>query len=515
MSPFQRRRGGPADRGASVPEYAGILALVAALCASLFVLGIPGRTSDAVCRALHRMHLGDACAGGGGRGGRTDPDEPTTACTTGIETKYLEETVTIPARINVRTNSRGTVQLTRRVGPDGKSTWEVTDFTWGEGAAASPDLDFGFGKFGIWGGGQFTNGTVYSFDGEKEAKKFFDDLVDHRIGNTAKFVVRTNPVTGGLSWLVGKAPWVGKYYDRWIGGSEPEKEPSADYQEGGPTGGFKGELNLWKVKLPFKARGWLIDGTRTDRKTGERTTYYTEKGEAEIGLLVDLGDIWKALPKGTRERAAAGAADALTLAVNEIGKRAGAKGIELTPAETEKIKGQIRVDPNVGLNVKHRGQTTWAYTEDKDGNPLGLTKTSNSQNVIYFRADGKAKGSLEGDKGELTAGGQWILSSERTVTDKTLDYSDPQDRQAMEDYQRTGDDGALDDYFDGGGGRMSRLTYDVTGDTGKLDAKGETAGKRKLGGLFETSSEHQANTLTGAQYYKPGEGWVPWKRCLG
>lgn len=493
------------DRGASVPEYVGIVALVAAVCASLFVLGVPGRTSDAVCRALHTMRLTGACSATGTAAGKADPDEPRTACTTGIESRYLEETVTIPTRLNVRSNSRNTVQIERKVGSNGKPSWEVSDFTWGEGGLASPDFKFSFGKLGIWGGGQFTNGDVYSFDNEQDAKKFFDDLVDHRIGNTAKFVVRTNPITSGFSWLAGKTPFVGKYYDRWIGGSEPDKEPSADFQEGGITGGFKGELNLWKLKLPAKARGWLIDGTRTDRKTGQRTTYFTEKGEAEVGVLVNLGDVWKKLPKGARERAAAGAADALALAVNEISERLGAKGIELTPTETEKIKGRIQLNPNAGLNFKRRTQTTWAYTEDKDGNMLGLTKTSNTQDVLYFRADGKLGGSVGSDKGEVIAGKQWLLLSERNVTEKALDYADPQDRKALEEYRQTGDDAALDRYFTAGGGRMSRLTYDVTGDTDKLDANS--------GALFEGSGEHQINTLTGAQYYKAGQGWVPWKRC--
>ncbi|QKW34171.1 hypothetical protein HUT06_09165 [Actinomadura sp. NAK00032] len=501
------RAGEPADRGASVTEYVGILALVAAVCASLLTFGVPGRTSGAVCRALHTMHLTGACSGTATAAGKPDPDEPRTACSTGIETKYLEETVTIPTRINVRTNSRNTLQLDHRVGANGKSTWEVSDFTWGEGGIASPDFDFKFGKFGIWGGGQLTNGDVYSFDNEKEARKFFDDLVDHRIGNTAKFVVRTNPLTSGFSWLVGKTPVVGKYYDRWIGGSEPDRKPSADYREGGLTGGFKSELNLWKVKMPAKARGWLIDGTRTDRKTGQRTTYYTEKGEAEAGVLVNLGDVWKRLPKGARERAAAGAADALALAMAEISKRIGAKGIELTPAQTEKIKAKIQLNPNAGLNFKRRAQTTWAYTEDKDGTMLSLTKTSNTQDILYFRADGKLSGGVDSEKGAVIGGKQWLLYSERTVTDKTLDYADPQDRKALEDYGETGDDAALDRYFTGGGGRMSRLTYDVTGDTDKLDVN--------WGGLFEGSGEHQINTLTGAQFYKAGQGWVPWTRCLG
>ena len=48
-----------------------------------------------------------------------------------------------------------------------------------------------------------------------------------------------------------------------------------------------------------------------------------------------------------------------------------------------------------------------------------------------------------------------------------------------------------------------------------LNPDHSAGGKSKFGGLFESSTEHQVNTLTGAQYYKPGEGWVPWRRCLG
>ncbi|WP_131741432.1 hypothetical protein [Actinomadura roseirufa] len=526
------------DRGASVPEYVAILALIAAVCASIFVLALPDQTSFAICNTLQKINMMSGCARGKGPGGTTaqDPDEPRTACTKAVDSKYLEETFTIPTpwKGKSRTNSRGTVQLVQKIGADGKVSWEVNDFTWGE---AGVHFDFESGKwlkFGIWGGGEFTNGNVYSFKDEAEARKFFDDLVKHRIGNTAKFVVRTNPVTGGFSWLVGKIPWVGDKYEDWMGASEPDKEPSADYHEGGPTAGAKLDLTFGKFKDTTKTRGFIIDGTRTDHKTGERTTYYSLKGEGENSLVVDLGDVWKVLPKGTRDRVAAGAADALELFMTKADELLGGQGVVLLPEDRAQLKAQIKVSPSFGINVKVRTATSWSTTEDKDGKPLRMTKSTTTQYVLYTRLEGKAEVKGEGKVGggkakpgkiEPVGGKQWILASRRITTDKTLDLTDPTDAQALEkatnhsdipgvDYfTRFFED--LDKYFDAGGGRQSRLVYDVTGDTGKADAKGEAKGKRKWGGFFESSREHEQSTLTKAEFYKPGQGWVEWKRCLG
>lgn len=61
---------------------------------------------------------------------------------------------------------------------------------------------------------------------------------------------------------------------------------------------------------------------------------------------------------------------------------------------------------------------------------------------------------------------------------------------------------------------MGRTTYDNTGDTAKLEAKGDTGGKRKTRwGIFELGRETEKHTLQSAEYYKQGVGWVPWTKC--
>ncbi|WP_329519610.1 hypothetical protein [Spirillospora sp. NBC_01491] len=480
----------------------------------------------AICRLLEVGGLDAVCDAGTGpsrpSGAVRDPDEPITPCVAGMESAYLEETLTVPTkRIDVRTNSRGTVQLIEKVGPDGRRFWDVMDFTWGEAGVSSPEIGDSKFKYGVWGGLDVTNGKGYRFTDEAAARAFLKDLTGHRIGNAAKFTVRTNPITGGLSWLLGKIPKVGKAYDRWIGGSEPDGEAAIDYVDGGITGGGKGELDLGPVKFPFKGRGWWVQGTQNDRESGQKTTYVTQRGEAEIGVSIDLASIWRGLPKGVEERAAAGMDDALDLAMTLIVKRLGQElgdGFVMPPRQRAEIKKAIRVNPSGGLNYKHRGGATASFTVDRQGRPVRLVRTSYGQDVVYFRADGKAKVDGEGVRAEATAGRQWIIHAQRTQTDRALSYSDPADRKVIEEYGRTGDERMLDAYFAVGGGTMSRLTYDNTGETEKEEAKGGTKGaakgkRRSHLGVYEVAREREKHTVQSAEYYKPDRGWVPWTRC--
>ncbi|WP_019634350.1 hypothetical protein [Actinomadura atramentaria] len=515
------------DRGEGALPLVGILLLVAAVVVALMVVQPGGRlvsaAETAICRVLHAGGAADRCDEPAvppvplGR----DPDQPVQACNAGYESHYLEETVTIPFRYaDARTNSRGTLQITKRVGPDGVPFWEVGDFTWGElgaGEGIEKGGDIGF-KAELWAGAQITNGNVYRFGSESEAREFYDDLLKHRIGNAAKFTFRTNPVTGGLAWLGGKLPWVGDDIDRWMGGSEPDRDPASSYTEGGLTGGFKGEGSLEAVKVPFKGRGWLTVGSQTDHRTGQQTDYFTRRGEAEVAVQIDFSAIWDRLPAGMRQRAAAGMDDALEAAMALVERTLRAKygpEFHLDAGYRSQIKTQLKLRPSGGINYKHRGGTTYALTYDKNGDLIRMTKTENGQDVVYVRADGKFDGKNDvGDKAGATYGKQWILFGRRTITDKTLDLTDPDDLAALKRFFTGLDGDALDRYFQSGGGTMSRTVYDNDGDTGKLEGKGKAKGRKKdWGGVFELSEEDEKNVLRSAEYYKPGLGWIDWKPC--
>ncbi len=501
-----------------------MLLLCAAIVAAVVVGGVGGLISDGIsegiCKVLRAGGMGQNCPldPGGNRPGKAapDPDEPTQPCLAQSESTYLEETVTIPTRrVDGRTNSRGTVQLNKRVGPDGKPVWEVVDFTWGEVGVATPEVGGGPVKGGVWGGYTVTNGKVYGgFHDEKEARRFFEDLKEHRIGSDVKFTVRTNPVSGGLVWLGTRLPWVGDDFDRYMGGSEPDRKPTSEYLDDGLTGGVKADIELSSIKVPLKGRGWVVTGSQNNLQNGEKTTYYTQRGEAEAGVQIDVSRLVRLLPEPARTRAKQGFADGIDAVMVLVEQELGKNGLKMLPGQRAQVRAAVKLNPSIGLNYKHRGGTTWAVTQDENGNVVRLSQVQNGQDILYARVDGKLKADGEGAKAQGTLGQQWILFAQRTLTEKTMDASKPEEREVIERYLRDGDDGAVERAWDDGLGTMGRTTYDNTGETSKLEAKGDGGGKPKSRwGIFEIGRETERHTLQSAEFYKPGTGWVPWAKC--
>ncbi|MFB4312827.1 hypothetical protein [Actinomadura sp. 21ATH] len=523
------RRARARDAGEGPVSYLLIVLLCAVLVVAVVLSGIGGQAAQtiaaAVCQVGKAAGLVAECEPP--RPPRDDltqrdPDEPTRGCVPFMESHYLEETVGIPLRyVDVRTNSRGTLQLVERVGPDGKRTWEVVDFTWGEGGVGSPDgLRTGPVSGSVWGGLTITNGKVYGgFTSEAEARRFFDELRDHRIGSDIRFTLRTNPVTGGFVWLGSRLPWVGDDIDRYMGGSEPDRAPTEEYMDGGLTGGFRADVDLSlgpaNLRLPFKGRGWLLVGSRRNNTNGQTTEYYTQRGEVEAAVQLDVGDIVRRLPAGVRRQVQDGLEVGLDAVLDVIeGKLRNEYGrdFSLLPQHREQMKAQIKINPSVGFNYKHRGGTQWGVTYDRNGNVVGVSQIQNGQDILYVRADGRAVGeNTDRDRGQITAGGQWILFAQRTVTEKHLDYSSAEDRAVIDRYLRDGDTDAVEEAWRNGAGTMSRMTYDNTGDTTKLEGKGNTP-RRRLG-FIEIGREHERHTLQSAQYWREGEGWVTWPSC--
>ncbi|GAA4132915.1 hypothetical protein GCM10022416_13190 [Actinomadura keratinilytica] len=523
------RTAGRRDAGEGPLGYVVVALLCALLAVAVALSGVSGRVvSDiaaAVCRIGEMARLVPDCRSqdrDDREQARRDPDEPTTGCVPSMESHYLEETVGIPVRyVDVRTNSRGTLQLVERVGPDGRRTWEIVDFTWGEGGVGTPDgLRAGPVGGGVWGGLSITNGKVYGgFTDEREARRFFDDLRRHRIGDDIKFTLRTNPITGGFVWLGSRLPWIGDDIDEFMGGSEPDRAPTEEYLDGGLTGGFRADLDLnlgpAKLKLPFKGRGWLLSGTRVNNTNGQTTHYFTQRGEFEAAVQIDVSRLLRTLPASVRRQVQQGLDEGVDVLLDMIERqlrREYGNGFVLLPDQRAQMKAQIKLNPSVGFNYKHRGGTQWGVTYDRDGNIVGISQVQNGQDIVYVRADGKFAGQNGiGDKGQLTAGGQWILFAQRTVTQKNLDYSSAEDRAVIDRYLRDGDTDAVEQAWEKGAGTMSRLTYDNTGDTAKLEGRGSTP-RRRLG-FIEIGRETERHSLQSAHYYKEGQGWVPWQRC--
>ncbi len=521
------KRRSDVDRGEGAVGYLAVLLLIAAVLATLVLAGLGGRVGAsleyAICRVLQAGGLVGHCEPpkpSDGRKAVPDPDAPQRPCLAHSESTYLEETLTIPTkRVDVRSNSRGTLQLNKRVGPDGKPQWEVVDFTWGEGGVATPETGAGPVKGGVWGGATVTNGKVYGgFRDEREARKFFEDLKEHRIGSDVKFTLRTNPISGGFVWLGTKLPWVGDDVDRYMGGSEPDRKPVGEYMEGGLTGGAKADIELGRLKIPLKGRGWLVSGSQTDLRNGEKTTYYTQRGEFEAGIQIDVGDVIQKLPAPVRKRAQQGLEDGLDAVMDVIEARLRSElgnGFVMLPEQRSQIRAQVRLNPSGGLNYKHRGGTTWGVTHDKDGKVVRVTQVKNGQDIVYFRADGKLRSTGgSGGKADGTAGKQWIIYAQRTLTEKALDHSRTEDRPVIDRYLRDGDTDAVERAWDDGAGTMGTVTYDNTGDTGKLEGKGASGKKPKSWlGIFEVGRENEKHTMQSARYFKPGVGWVPWPSC--
>lgn len=530
-------RSGDGDGGASAVEYAALLALAGVLVAALWGAGVFDPMAEGVRQATCRLFRIDPCTPSDRPPvAARDPHEPLQPCTTLIDTHFLEETITIPTkRVDVRTSSRGTMQITRRVQGDGKpDIWEVTDFTWGEGGVATPNIgkstvssDGSGGRTGFkiaaWGGVILTNGNVYRFESEQEARDFYRRLEEHRIGGQVRFTLRTNPISGGPVWLLGKLPWVGDDIDEWFGGSEPDREPDLSYTDGGLTGGFNGEAEVPFVSLPFKGRGFWITGTRVDNTNGDHTVYFQDREEAELAVQIDLSAVWKRLPASARSQAAGGLDSALELALQEIERllrdRFG-PDFSIPTAQRSEIKAGIRINPDIGLNVKYRRARTFAYTEDRNGTPKALVETDSDQLVVYARASAKAKVDNGGDKADAGGNAQWILGGRRWIEEKTLDYADPEDRRIIDRYLAEGGGGhstVVDDYFARGGGTRARLTYDNGGDTWKGSGTAETTSRKSKAkrkwGVVEIGDEQETNRLIEAEYFSPGKGWVKWDKC--
>jgi hypothetical protein len=512
------------DRGEGGLGYLGVMLVAAAIIVGLLGSGIGGRLGaagwTAVCKALRAGGAADSCDPHTGMPPGAiprDPDEPTRGCVPRVESRYLEETLTIPTRrIDVRTNSRGTVQMIKRLGPDGRPTWEIWDFTWHEAGLATPETPFGPVKAGAWGGVSINHGKIYGgFGDEAEARRFFTDLEQHRIGNEAKFTLRTNPITGGLVWLGTLLPWVGDDFDRFMGGSDPDRKPTGELLDGALTGGFKVDVEAGRFKVPTKGRGWLVLGSQTNLENGETTTFFNSRAEFEVGLQFDVGDIMSKLPPAVRQRAQQGLEDGVDAVLNVIEgtlKSKHGNDFLLLPEHRAQLRSQIKLNPSIGFNYKHRGGTTWGVTTDRDGNVVRVSQTRNGQDVFYARVDAKSRSSSEGGgKTEAVVGRQWILFAQRTVTEKHMERSDPEARAVIDRYLYDRDTDAVERAWDRGVGTQGRMSYDNTGDTLKAEAKG--AGNTRRWGVLEFGRESEDHILQSAHYFKPGQGWVAWKGC--
>ncbi|MCW2913986.1 MAG: hypothetical protein JWN52_2054 [Actinomycetia bacterium] len=567
------------DRGDMTIQNLAVIVLIAAITASIFATGIPGRVAggieEAICRILHLGGLVADChpavlppiAGpsatprpttsepspglttlptaqptgqptqpgplpqptpgpsptGPPSNGAPPPrspqatphsEVPTSGCIRGMDRRYLENIFGLSRKIfGVRTSSRGYMMIRQVVGPDGKATWEVSDYTWGEGALlaggnlGNPDDPASTETQG-WLGGMVTNGHSYSFGDEKSARDFYENLAKQRIGGLGvKFTLRTNPLTGGPVWAIGKIPVVGGWFSKFMGSKEPDQPSSSHWTETGVTGGMQVDIKVnagASLSVPMKGRGWVVDGTRTTDSgpnQGDVTHYHRDRGEVEASLQIGAGDLMRYAPGGKWTSAAALAAiEAITLRLQTHYHQ----HIVIPPA----LAALIIKSPDVAINIKRKVGTTDSLTVDKNGYGKSYSRTEDSQWNFYVRV-GK---SLGGSKGKLSGNVQETLYSTRTITNKTLDLQNPNDYNFFRNWLSSWDDGAFDSYLQQGGGNESQLNFDAGVHSGKIGINKVPALKGLL--QFELNTEYETDKLVNARYYKPGTGWVTWQQCL-
>jgi hypothetical protein len=567
------------DRGDMTIQNLAVIVLIAAITASIFATGIPGRVAggieEAICRILHLGGLVADChpavlppiagpsatprptaaepspglttfptaqptgqptqpqpqpsPGPSPTGPAYDPgptqnpqptphsEVPTNGCIRGMDGRYLEETFVLSRKVfGVRTSSRGYMVIRQVVGPDGKVKWEVSDYTWGEGAAwagadKGGDDSTVSAKVQAWLGGMVTNGHTYDFNDEKSARDFYDKLAQRRIGGYGvKFTLRTNPITGGSIWAIGKIPGIGGWFSKFMGSKEPDQPSSSHWTEEGLTGGAQIDVNMklaggTSVTIPMKGRGWVVGGTRTTDSgpdQGDVTTYRRDNGEAEASVQFGSDDLMKYAPGGKWTSAAALAAiEAITLRLqNQFHQH-----IVIPPA----LVALIKKSPDIAINIKRKVGTTDALTVDKNGYGKSFSRTEDSQWNFYVRV-GASHGI--GGSGKVSGNVQNSLYATRTIATKTLDLRNPNDYDFFRNWSGSGDDGALDAYLQGGGGNESQLNFDAGVHSGKLGINDIPALKGLL--QFELNTESETDRLVDARYYKPGTGWVTWQQCL-
>ncbi|GAA2075578.1 hypothetical protein [Actinomadura alba] len=513
------------DRGAAALDYLGVLALVAAVAGALFLAPIPDdiadETRNQICRVLRAGGAVDECDKA-----RTppvapvvpqpvavDPDIPTGACLTSIDNEYLEPSATLGIKRRLEAMADGGSQITVRHNKraDGSDQWQVWDMGWSDGGANASIDKIGPVEVnaGIWATIEGTDTEIYNFGSEKEARAFREQLRDYRIGGAngwAKVAIRTLPPSGLITRMIGGLPVIGDPFEEFMGAKEPDRKPSQEMVDGGLWAGFYNDIGLGKLPFSIVGRDWATasGGVIKDNENGDTTYYLQASNQIMESVELDFEKVLKQLKLDRRIPAD------LSKAIAELQRRAvqlGGMPVTIPP----NLQRVLASDSGAGVGGRHTASRMYGYTIDKNGKPKSFSILNDNQLSWHWRGDAK----LGPDALKVAGWYQDSLGGGRWRTTKELDLTNPLDKRVFDGAVQTlaqTPNGAidaaslLDQMWDAGAGKMSRVNYDYQARTAQPSLS------TPLGGLaFEW--ERNKSNATSAEYFKPGVGWLPWKGC--
>jgi hypothetical protein len=501
------REGRAGERGAGAVDYLAVLLLIAAVAGVIAASSVPDDVQSSIaagiCKVAKAGGLSADCrAAQIGRPPLTasDPDVPKSTCLTDISNEILEFDTSVKLkRLDVLADGGGQLTLRRYVQGDGKpDLWQIWDQSWSDGGASTPSENkLKSGARALVSG---ANTEIYNFTDEKEARDFYKRLRDYRIGNWAKLAIRTNPITGAVTWGLGRLPWIGDDIEDFMGGREPDRKPSQEIYDGGLWAGFFNDIPLGGIPLSIVGRDWAnaSGGVWKDYDTGDTTYYVQGTNQGMESLELDVGRMLKKLKLD--KRVPANVQKALDGIQQELSSKMGTP-VTLPPP----LRRALATDTGLGVGLRGTVSRWYGVTYDKNGRPKTFVQTDDVQGSWHLRGDV-----------HLGPAGAWLQDSQggtRWRTTKTLDLTDPKERNAFDLAVRQaaqqnpiGAALALDDLFDKGLGTMAKVDYDYQVRTVSPSANVGIAGI-----AFE--SETSSSKATGAEYFKPGTGWVPWTKC--
>lgn len=490
----------------------------AVLVGVLVGTGVVGTAGTETTRAICKMFQRDSdCEAAGVPPGTpsVDPDVPKGPCLVLSDSEYMENTTTVKLkRFDIVTDGGSQLTLRQYSQGNGKpDIWEVRDMSWTDAGAqvAVPNDKL---KAGIWGTIAGSNTEIYTFDNEKDAREFFEQMKQYRLfnGYGTKVAVRTNPVTGALVKAGGWLPWVGDDIEDFWGDKEPDRKPTQEMWDGGVMAGFFNDTSLGALPLSVVGKnfGWVSAGISKNNVDGSTTFYFQGSEQLMEALEVDMG---RAL-KLAQTRGPAAVRKAIADVERKLGER-----LKMPVALPDSLKQSLlrgtATDSGLAIGLRGTVGRWYSITIDKNGKPVNFTEMSDFQGSWYGRVDGSV-GPLSAWYQDSMDGARWRVTSE-------LDLTKPDEYAAFMRFLETGTGGGsagpglpgvnavkaaaeLDLYFLNGGGTTAMVQYDYAVRTGHPSLSV---------GIVGTEFEWEASEsrATSGQYLKEGTGWVKWDAC--
>jgi hypothetical protein len=428
---------------------------------------------------------------------------PEPVCTADGSAGYRDLTVVVPVRyVDVRGSVRVFYAMAKIVTPGKPDRWRVAIGMFGEGGVQAPDIGF---LSSPWIGGNVTGMQFYNFDNEKDAREFPRRYAEEK----AKWVARHHPMVAPLLTV----PFLG---DKLRDLLSPRDLPDPDgYSvEVGPAGGFNPKLKFGGFDLSAATRFWSLAGVQRD-KDGNTIINLRDRVLTDPTLTFDLTK----LPKQVTQRGA----EAVLKELEMAGKAKFGPEFEIPEKLRDYINRSLANGVKAGITIELIGQNEYQYMLDKNGNPTKFTRNL----LTSWTLRGRGNVTLGGGDGrmEIPVTRQIPLDGGRQLTSSSLDLSDPVHRNAALALLASGmftqkvGIGSYSAQFTPIGeyvsqlmrtrGTMTRMTYDesVSGLSGGFEKLGKRNGAVRLDG------EDNQTTLTRAEIWRDGIGWVPWDDC--